>query len=164
MLGVWPHFKPKHFNVEAGRWRRIEGWSFSARKSIFLIFTSWYITCRASQVAQWQRTHLPMQETQEMWVRSLGQKRQPTPVFLPGKSNGQRSLVGYSPWGCRVGPNWVTEHTHVKEAGLWAPPRGITVETTDCILHWGRKSAESQRSCAVLSLPYNLYFMFTWRV
>ena len=26
-------------------------------------------------------------------------KRQPTPVFLPGKSHGQRSLAGYSPWG-----------------------------------------------------------------
>ena len=24
---------------------------------------------------------------------------QPIPVFLPGKSHGQRSLVGYSPWG-----------------------------------------------------------------
>ena len=26
---------------------------------------------------------------------------QPTPVFLPGESHGQRSLAGYSPWGCR---------------------------------------------------------------
>ena len=26
-------------------------------------------------------------------------KRQLTPVFLPGKSHGRRSLVGYSPWG-----------------------------------------------------------------
>ena len=26
-------------------------------------------------------------------------KSQPTPVFLPGKSHGQRSLEGYSPWG-----------------------------------------------------------------
>jgi len=26
---------------------------------------------------------------------------QPTPVFLPGKAHGQRSLVGYSPWGCK---------------------------------------------------------------
>ena len=26
---------------------------------------------------------------------------QPTPVFLPRKSHGQRSLVGYSPWGCK---------------------------------------------------------------
>ena len=28
-------------------------------------------------------------------------KWQPTPVFLPGKSHGQRNLVGYSPWGCK---------------------------------------------------------------
>ena len=27
-----------------------------------------------------------------------GRKWQPTPVFLPGKSHGQRSLAGYSPW------------------------------------------------------------------
>ena len=26
-------------------------------------------------------------------------KWQSTPVLLPGKSHGQRSLVGYSPWG-----------------------------------------------------------------
>ena len=25
----------------------------------------------------------------------------PTPVFLPGEFNGQGSLVGYSPWGCK---------------------------------------------------------------
>ena len=29
-------------------------------------------------------------------------KHQPTPVFLPGKSHGQRSLVGYCPWGCKA--------------------------------------------------------------
>ena len=26
---------------------------------------------------------------------------QPTPVFLPGEFYGQRSLAGYSPWGCK---------------------------------------------------------------
>ena len=26
---------------------------------------------------------------------------QPTPVFLPRESHGQRSLAGYSPWGCK---------------------------------------------------------------
>ena len=42
----------------------------------------------------------PVQETQ---VQSLGQEdpleesMQPAPVCLPGKSHGQRSLVGYSP-------------------------------------------------------------------
>ena len=35
------------------------------------------------------------------WVRKIPWRRkwQPTPVFLPGKSQGQRSLAGYSPWG-----------------------------------------------------------------
>ena len=30
------------------------------------------------------------------------QQWQPTPVLLPGKSHGWRSLVGCSPWSCRV--------------------------------------------------------------
>ena len=35
------------------------------------------------------------------WVRKIPWRRarHPTPVFLPGESHGQRSLVGYSPWG-----------------------------------------------------------------
>ena len=35
------------------------------------------------------------------WVRKVPwrRKRLPTPVFLPRKSQGQRSLEGYSPWG-----------------------------------------------------------------
>ena len=35
------------------------------------------------------------------WVGEIPWRRkwQPTPVFMPGKSHGQRSLVGYSPWG-----------------------------------------------------------------
>ena len=49
-------------------------------------------------------------------VQSLSQKIpwrrkwQPTPVFLPGKSHGQRSLVGYSPWGCKE--SYTTEQLH----------------------------------------------------
>ena len=37
------------------------------------------------------------------WVGKILWRRkwQPTPVFLPGESHGQRSLVGYSPWGCK---------------------------------------------------------------
>ena len=33
---------------------------------------------------------------QNFWRR----KWQPTPVFLPGESHGERNLVGYNPWGC----------------------------------------------------------------
>ena len=32
---------------------------------------------------------------------SWRRKWKATPVFLPGKSHGWRSLVGYSPWGCK---------------------------------------------------------------
>ena len=32
---------------------------------------------------------------------SLEKEWQATPVFLPGKSHGQRNLVGYSPWGLK---------------------------------------------------------------
>ena len=51
-----------------------------------------------------------------MQVRYLGQEdpleQEMTihPVFLPGKFHGQRSLMGYSPWGHN---EWdTTEHTH----------------------------------------------------
>ena len=39
----------------------------------------------------------------EPWVGKIPWRRkwQPTPVFLPVKSHEQRSLVGYSPWGCK---------------------------------------------------------------
>ena len=68
---------------------------------------------RASHVAQWLRICLPMKETQETWVQSLGQEdpleEEMTTVFLPGQSDGQRSLAGYSPWGGKELDT--TEHT-----------------------------------------------------
>ena len=45
------------------------------------------------------------------WVRKIlwTRKQQSTLVFLPGKSHGQRNLIGYSPWGSqRVGHDWAT--------------------------------------------------------
>ena len=48
------------------------------------------------------------------WVRKIPWRRawQPTPVFLPGESHGQRSLVGYSPWGHKESDRTETaEHT-----------------------------------------------------
>ena len=66
-----------------------------------------------SLVAQMVKNPPVMQET---WVQSLGQedalqKEMATHcTFLPGKSNGQRNLAGYSPFCCRrVGHNLVTK-------------------------------------------------------
>ena len=57
----------------------------------------------ASLVAQMAKNPPAMTETR---VQSLGWEDPlekgmeiPTPVFLPGESHRQRSLVGYSPWG-----------------------------------------------------------------
>ena len=51
------------------------------------------------------QTVMNLPAMRETWIRSLGWEDpwrrawQPTPVFLPGEFHGQRSLVGYSPWG-----------------------------------------------------------------
>ena len=37
---------------------------------------------------------------------ALEKEWQPTPVFLPGESQGRGSLVGCHLWGCRVGHDW----------------------------------------------------------
>ena len=85
-----------------------------------------------SPVALRERIRLPMQE---MPIWSLvgkipwRNKWQPTPVFLPGKSHGLRSLVGYSTWGHRVGHDWArmfASQLHV----LW-PGRGISKSSSE---------------------------------
>ena len=36
-----------------------------------------------------------------VWRIPWSRKGQPTPIFLPGKSHGQKSLGECSPWGCK---------------------------------------------------------------
>ena len=50
-----------------------------------------------------QADSLPSEPPGKPWVRKIPWRRkwQPTPGILPGKSHGQRSLVGYNPWGRR---------------------------------------------------------------
>ena len=43
------------------------------------------------------RSIISTQLTLVSWRRQWN----PTPILLPGKSHGQRSLVGYSSWGCK---------------------------------------------------------------
>ena len=87
--GAWLH------STDYSPWGHIE-----SDRTERLHFKLWW----ASLVAQ-RVKHLPaMQET---WVQSLGQEDfleknwQFTPLLLHGKFHGQRSLVGYSPWGLK---------------------------------------------------------------
>ena len=88
---------------------------------------------RTSLVAQTVKCLSTMWET---WVRSLGwedpleRKWQSPPVPLPGKSHGQKTLVGYSPWGCKESDT--TERLHF-------PYSYIKILTPKCgsIWRWG---------------------------
>ena len=54
-----------------------------------------------SQLMDW--VPIPSKQTnlcQNLWSSCWRRQWHPTPVLLHGKSHGQRSLVGCSPWGC----------------------------------------------------------------
>ena len=54
------------------------------------------------------------------WVGKIPWRRewQPTVVFLPGKSHGQRSLVGYSPWSPKESDMTEQLHFHFMQYNL----------------------------------------------
>ena len=56
----------------------------------------------------------------EIWVGKISWRRkwQTTPVLLPGKSPGQRSLVGYSSWGHKESDTTEGLHFHFQKDGL----------------------------------------------
>ena len=69
----------------------------------------WSNNCRTNEGMEPKQKEYPAVDVtgtpamQETWVRSLGggdrRKWQPTPVFLPGESQGRGSLVGCRLWG-----------------------------------------------------------------
>ena len=71
------------------------------------------------------------------WVRKISWRRkgQPTPVFLPGKLNGWRSLVGYSPRGRKELDK--TEHSLE-----WDSNWKVEFVTHDSSQRWGWDLAE----------------------
>ena len=73
--------------------------TFCLLSFLMIAILSWYLIVVLAQ----RLKRLPA--VWETWVQSLGledpleKEMAPTPVFLPGEFHGQRSLVGYSPWG-----------------------------------------------------------------
>ena len=70
------------------------------------------------------------------WIRKIPWRRkwQPTPVFLPGESHGQRKLVGYSRWGCKESDT-TKQLTHTHRA-LCSWMRGEWSRTEGTCLHY----------------------------
>ena len=91
--------KSFHVLVEpiSGNWRE----SKDFRMPRYLIFSP-NLILRLPWWFGWSRTCLQCRRPKfDPSVGKIPWRRewQPTPVFLPGKSHGQRTLVGYSPWG-----------------------------------------------------------------
>ena len=65
------------------------------------------------------------------------------PVFLPKESRGQRSLVGYSPWGCRVRCD-LTEDTLQQQEWYW-------ISDTSFILSWSLPPPSSPKLFTIMT-------------
>ena len=68
----------------------------------------------------------------DSWVRKIPWRRkwQFTPVFLPGKFHGQRSLAGCSPWGHKESD--MTEHARI--ISPWGHKESDTTEHARIIM------------------------------
>jgi len=75
-------------------------WGFSVCLGFFCCFCFAYDVLGASLVAHKVKNLTQCRRPRfDSWVGKIPRRRewQPTPVFLPGESHGQRSLAGYSP-------------------------------------------------------------------
>ena len=73
------------------------------------------------------------------WVRKSPWRRkwQSTPVFLPGKSHGQRSLGGYSPWGHKSQrrlSDWACMHVRINSDKLYNSDHHRLISTLNAFL------------------------------
>ena len=61
---------------------------------------------------------------------------QASPVFLPGESHGQRTLVGYNPWGLRVGQDW-SDWVCTRTLLEWNSSSCVWITSLDsCLCKW----------------------------
>ena len=86
-----------HPYMTTGKTIALTRWTFIG-KVMSLLFNMLSKLVMTSLVAQRLKRLPTMQET---WVGKIPWRRkwQPTPVLLPEKSHGRKSLAGYSPWG-----------------------------------------------------------------
>ena len=131
-------------------------WSFwgFCPESFFCIFPCWHTRLRIC--LQCGRPGFDSESRKIPCRRSW----QPNPVFLPGESHRQRSLVGYSPWGHKesVITKWLTHtHTHTHH----------NIYCTFCIAWWvsGMHTSCYRSTCvSVLPSAWKIFlpFSITW--
>ena len=87
------HFIPSHLNKSC----RVTSLCYSENgQEIFVSYSSDYIYSLTQKMIQHKNLKFLLQKREEKRLIGLWH---PTPVLLPGKSHGRRSLVGFSLWG-----------------------------------------------------------------
>ena len=102
LLQTWPymeffsHYLPQDISWEVSFTALSDLWLLRPLQHLFYGFPAGSVVKNAPAMQETCRRH-----GFNPWVRKIpwSRKWQPTPVFLPGKSRGQSSLMGYRPWG-----------------------------------------------------------------
>ena len=114
-------------------WAKVPQWNIETPNLYLFYPTNQRLRCYYLGLSWWQRQERICLQCRgprfDPWVGKISWRREwlPTLVFLPGKSHGQRSLVGYSPWGRKESDMTeqlhINKHTHIKfffkKAGCW---------------------------------------------
>ena len=112
------HYSFVHFHIfNSLLWQWETLLLFSSNAYFFFLLVLLYLANWASQVAPWQRTHLPMQELKETWVWSLGGEDPPAKEMathssiLAWRIQWTEEPGGLQSMGLqRVGHDWAGTH------------------------------------------------------
>ena len=96
-VSLYDPFLP-YFSPYPVSWGQVIYTSHFCNRHLIILFLglAWWLGGKESS-RQCMRHGFDPQVGKIPWKR----KWQPSPVFLPEKSHGQMSLMGYSPWGCK---------------------------------------------------------------
>ena len=92
------------------------------------------------------------------WVRKIPWRKEwlSTLAFLPGEFHGQRSLVGYKPWGCKKldTTEWLSLSLRLNMASSHriAIIRRAEVMTTSQLFCWCQASKGKMLSCCIVEI------------
>ena len=107
-------------------WLVLAGQLSGLQFSILLSWGNWLLNCLPPksplllrQLLDLNLTTFCLESRQFIWSKLL-RKWQPSPVLLPGKSHGWRSMVGYSPWSCKELDTTEQLNTYTHSLTLWS--------------------------------------------